>query len=65
MLDIWFQTRRGFGADLQVVNYLPVNMPIKINAEEEDDIIEAYGVFILSGYVIRLPFFQVYIGELT
>ena len=64
-MDAWLQTRRGFGIDFQVVNYMPFNLPIDLEIEDEEGLQSVYGVFILSGYVLRLPFIQLFVGELA
>jgi hypothetical protein len=64
-MNAWLQTRRGFGIDFQVVNYMPFNLPVDLEIEGEDELQSCYGVFILSGYVLRLPFIQLFVGELT
>jgi len=64
MLNIWLQTRNGFGLDLQVVDAFPITLPIDLEIEGEEELRNVAGVFILSGYVIRLPFLNIFIGSI-
>ena len=64
-MNIWLQTRRGFGIDLQVVNFMPITLPIDLELDDDPELVACWGIFSLSGYVIRLPFLNIFIGELV
>lgn len=59
-----FQTRRGIGVDFQVTSAYPMNMLAIVEDEETNEEYYMTYVGLFSGYILRLPLCQIYIGEL-
>lgn len=63
MMDLIINTRRGFGIDFQVTSAFPTNVLLILEddaGEEFEAVVPAY----FSGFILRLPFIQILLGEL-
>ena len=63
IMDCMINTRRGFGVDFQVTSAFPTNMLVIFEDDEGSEVQAVMPVY-FSGYILRLPFVQIMLGDL-